>query len=147
MAPSLFSALMMSGSGYAAYQAYQDEDQQKMVVFSAVAGVVLSLSLQTLSGRFSAEERSWKKILLGDFTSFLTSVVLPVAVAYVYVKKNSATLHEWSYGIIQIDPQWTLRGLDVTDFFPVLVGANLGFLSGKIIGNVIVHFFKKQPQS
>jgi len=111
-----------------------------MVVFSAVAGIILSLSLQTLSGRFSQEKRSWTKILLGDFTSFLTSIVLPFFLGYVYLKKSGASIHEWSFGMIQIDPRMTIRGLDVTSLFPVLVGANLGFLGGKIIGRVVVHF-------
>ena len=147
MAPSVFSALTMGGSAYIAYQAYQDSEQQKMIIFSAVAGLALSLSLQVLSGRFSKEERSFGRVLLEDCTSLLTKFVLPLSVAYGYMKKNGPSIHEWSFGIIHFDPKWTWRSLDMTYLFPVLVGANLGFLGGKIIGHVIVHFSKEKRQN
>jgi|SRR5579872_147245 hypothetical protein len=139
--------LTAAGTVFTAYQAYQqDVSDRQIVVLCAVGGLVASIFLQTCAGKFSKEEKSFGtqvvQVLIKDFTSALSSVVLPFSVAYGYVKKNADTIARTSLGLLQIAPAVTLRGRDVTHLYPALVGVNLGFLIGQMVGGVLAHITK-----
>jgi hypothetical protein len=139
--------LTAAGTVFTAYQAYQqDVSDRQIVVLCAAGGLIVSIFLQKTAGRFSTDEKSFGKqvfqVLVKDFTAALSSVVLPLSVAYGYVKKNADTIARTSYGLLQIAPAVTLRGRDVTHLYPALVGANLGFLIGQMVGRVLAHMTK-----
>ena len=139
--------LTAAGTVFTAYQAFeQDVSDRQIVVLCAAGGLVFSIFLQALAGRFSKGEKSLStkvfQVLVKDSTSVLSSVVLPFAVAYGYVKKSAESIARTSLGILQIEPTITLRGRDVTHLYPALVGANLGFLIGQMVGRVLAHIAK-----
>jgi hypothetical protein len=147
MLSSGITLLTAGGTFFTAYQAFgQDVSVRQIVVLCAAGGLIFSIFLQTVAGRFSKEEKSllrWVfQVLVRDLTSVLSSIVLPFSVAYGYVKKSADVIAQNSFGIIQIDPTITLRGRDVTHLYPALVGANLGFLIGQMVGRVLAHITK-----
>jgi hypothetical protein len=133
-----------AGAALTAYQAYQQDDRW-IVILSAVGGFAFSIFLQLVAGKFSKEEKSLKtrvgQVLVGDFATALSGIILPVTVAYGYVKKNGDTISKTSLGLFQIEPTITLRGRDVTHLYPGLVGANIGFLFGQMVGKFLSHFW------
>ncbi len=140
---------LLAGAGtvFTAYQAYQqDVPDRQTVVLCAAGGLVLSIFLQASAGKFSKGEKSLGtrvfQVLIKDFTSVLSSVVLPISVAYGYVRKSADTIARTSFGLVQIAPAVTLRGRDVTHLYPALVGANLGFLIGQMVGRFFAHMTK-----
>jgi hypothetical protein len=142
MLSSGITLLTAAGTVFTAYQAFeQDVSTRQILVLCAGGGFVFSIFMQTIAGRFSKGEKSLGtkviQVLTRDLTSLMSSTVLPFAVAYAYVKKSGEIIAKRSYGIITIDPTITLRGRDVTYLYPALVGANLGFLIGQMVGWVL----------
>jgi hypothetical protein len=133
--------LLQLGTIYAGYEAYHTSDRQT-VVLAATAGLVFSIFLRALAGRFSKKEVSSFRVLIGDVNSVLSKIILPMAVFYGALKRAGGTIYQRSYGIIQIDPAITIRGRDVSHLYPALVGVNFGFLAGQVVGKGISHFFK-----
>jgi hypothetical protein len=137
--------LTVAGTIYTAYEAYHATDRQ-MVVLSAAGGLIFSIFLQALAGKFSNKETSlgtkMVRVLVRDFSSVLSSSILPFAVVYGYVKRAGETINKKSFGFIQIDQAITIRGRDVSHLYPALVGANFGFLAGQMVGRIISHIFK-----
>jgi hypothetical protein len=136
--------LTAAGTVFTAYQAYQqDVAERQIVVLCAAGGLIVSIFLQKTAGRFSKDKKSLGmqvfQVLVKDFTSVLSSVVLPFSVAYGYVKKSAEIIAKNSFGIIAIDPKIMLKGRDVTHLYPALVGANLGFLIGQTVGRFLAH--------
>ncbi len=147
MLSSGITLLTAAGTVFTAYQAFQqDVSDRQVVILCAGGGLIFSIFLQTIAGRFSKGEKSLVtrviQVLIRDFTSVLSSTVLPFCVAYGYVKKSGEIIARKSFGIITIDPTITLRGRDVTHLYPALVGANLGFLIGQMVGRVLAHIAK-----
>lgn len=139
--------LTAAGTFFTAYQAYQQDVSDRQIVILCVAGgLAVSIFLQTCAGKFSKGEKSLGtrvvQVLIKDLTSVLSSVVLPFSVAYGYVKKNADTIARTSFGLLQIAPAVTLRGRDVTHLYPALVGVNLGFLIGQMVGRILAHIAK-----
>ncbi len=137
--------LTTAGTLFTAHQAYhQNVSDRQVVILSAAGGFLLSIFLQTLAGKFSTKETSLTtricRTLVGDFTSILSSVILPFSVAYGYIKKSGDYINKNSYGFIQIDPTITVKGHDVSHLYPSLVGANFGFLAGQMLGKFVGHF-------
>jgi hypothetical protein len=137
--------LTAAGTVFTAYQAYhQDVSDRQTVILCAAGGLVVSIFLQTMAGRFSVQETSVGKrifrVLVRDVTSVLSSVILPLTVFYSYVKKSAEIINRTTLGIVHIDPVIMIRGRDVTHLYPALVGVNLGFLAGQTVGRILVHF-------
>ncbi len=140
---------LLTGAGtiFTAYQAFQqDVSERHIVVLCAAGGLFFSIFLQAVAGKFSKGEKSLGmrifQVLVKDFTSVLSSVVLPFSVAYGYMKKSADVIARTSLGILKIEPTITLRGRDVTHLYPALVGANLGILIGQMVGRVLAHIAK-----
>jgi hypothetical protein len=141
------SFMTAAGTAYSAYQSYtQETAEYRIIVLSAAGGLILSLFLQALSGRFSKADKPLGvrivRVLIGDATSFVSNLFLPLAVIYGFAKKNGEIINQYSFGFIQIEPTLHFKGRDVTHLYPGLVGVNLGFFAGEMVGKVFDHFFK-----
>jgi L-cystine uptake protein TcyP (sodium:dicarboxylate symporter family) len=144
--------LSAAGTVFTAYQAYhQDVSDRQTVILCAVGGVVFSIFLQTIAGRFSDQKTSEIKrifrVLVWDINSVLSSVILPLTVFYGYVKKRAELINRTTLGIVHIDPVITIFGRDVTHLYPALVGFNLGFSAGQVVGRFLGHFKPKEGLS
>jgi hypothetical protein len=139
--------LTAAGTMYTAYEAYnQKVSERNNVVLCAAGGLVFSIFLQAIAGRFSKKETTLGvkmfRVLIRDFTSILSSAILPFSVAYGYMKKSGDIINKKSFGIIQIGRTIIFKGRDVTHLYPPLVGANFGFLAGQMIGRIFAHIVK-----
>lgn len=137
--------LSAAGTIFSASQAYhQNASDRQTVILCAVGGLVFSIFLQTIAGRFSNSETSLGKrvfrVLVWDINSVLSSVILPLAVFYGYVKKRAELINRTTLGIVHIDPVMTIFGRNVTHLYPGLVGFNLGFSAGQMVGRFLGHF-------
>jgi hypothetical protein len=137
MLSSGITLLTAAGTVYTGYQAYHhDISDRQVVVMCAVGGLIFSIFLQAMAGKFSKQDKSYWMKGIGDLSWALSSVILPLSVAYGYLKKSGESISRNTFGMVQIDPTITLRGRNVTYLYPVLVGVNFGFLAGRIFGMI-----------
>lgn len=144
------SFLTAAGTAYSVYQSYNPEvADHRIIVLSAAGGLILSLVLQALSQKLSNPEKPLGvriiQVLAVDavsLVSFVLKAILPLAVIYGFVKKNGEFINQYSFGLIQIEPTIYFKSYDVTHLYPGLVGVNLGFFAGEMIGKFFTHFLK-----
>ncbi len=141
----MLTLLTFGGTLYTAYQAFHQEDSDRQtLILSAAAGLVSSLFLQTLAGRFSKGQQSLPRrifsVLVKDFSSVLSGVVLPLAVASGYLKKAGEFVNQHSYGAIQVEHRFRIGDWEIQELYPIFVGGNFGFMVGQSIGTIYSHF-------
>lgn len=141
---------LLTGAGtvLTAYQAFEQEvSDRQIIVLCAAGGLVFSIFLQALTGRFSKEDKPFGtklfRVVVRDYLShYLLSRFLPFAVFYGYVKLSAEGIAKNTFGLIRMDQAITVRSRDVTYLYPFFVGASFGFLVGQTIGKVIAHIIK-----
>lgn len=141
----VLSFLTFGGTIYTAYEAFrQDDSNRQTLILSAAAGLISSLFLHTLAGTFSKKQPSLPRwifsVLVKDFSSVLSGIVLPLAVASGYLKKALEFVNQHSYGAIQVEHRFMIGNWEIQELYPVFVGGNFGFMVGQSFAALYSHF-------
>jgi hypothetical protein len=148
MLSSGVALLTGAGTVVTAYQAFgQEVSDRQVIVLCAAGGLVFSIFLQAVTGRFSKEEKPFGtklfRVIVRDYLShYLLGRILPFTVFYGYVKKSADAIGQKTFGLIRMDRAITVSSRDVTYLYPVFVGLSFGLLVGETIGKLIAHIAK-----